>query len=128
MDLTQYLSEGYFDEKGNPRKELYLDWAEGIATILAREGMTKGALRRFYAQIKGIQPLMNDKQGFEKNKHRLYSIVPLANYGVNRNDSALPEEFKTFIEKNMMLAEKDEKHFKFFVEHFQSVIAYFKEK
>lgn len=125
MDVENYLSQGYFDENDQPRKELYLDWPRSIAEILSRQGMTKGSLRRFYAQVKGLHPLM--EKDFEGNKYRLYAIVPLVNYGVNKEDSPLPKEFKSFIEQNVKQAEKDLRHYKFFVEHFQCVVAYFKE-
>lgn len=125
MDIENYLSQGYFDENNQPRKELYLDWSRSIAENLSRQGMTKGALRRFYAQVKGLQPLM--EKNFEANKYRLYAIVPLVNYGVNKEDSPLPKEFKSFIEQNVKQAEKDLRHYQFFVDHFQCVVAYFKE-
>lgn len=124
MDMTNYLSQGYFDENNRPYKELYLDWAQSIADTLARKGMSKGALRRFYGQVKGLQPII--EKDFEGQKHRLYPIIPHAHYGVNKENSTIPAEFITFIERNVFLAEQDIRHFQMFIEHFQCVVAYFR--
>ena len=64
----------------------------------------------------------------ERIKEKLYSFYPSAAYAVSRKNTSVPPEFQKFIETNMKLAVKDPKHFKGFVEHFQSVVAYFKEK
>jgi CRISPR type III-A-associated protein Csm2 len=121
-----YLEGGYY-KNGKLRREIYIEWAKEQAKILAEAGMTRAALRRFYAQIKGLQPLMKDEKAFEENKHKLYPIIPLANYATNKEEGKVPVAFKNFIERNIELALENRDNFVAFVEHFQSIVAYFKE-
>lgn len=120
-----YLQDGYFDENGKPRKELYMDWAQAIAKELSQKGMTRASIRRFYGLIKGLEPFFKDERTYEEERHRLYPVVPLANYVVNKEDQKLPVQFKIFMERNTEEALKSYKHFLAFIGHFQSVIAYF---
>jgi CRISPR type III-A-associated protein Csm2 len=125
---ADYLKGGYFDENNKPRRELYIDWAKYIAEEFYRQGVTRASLRRFYAQVKGIEPSLKKENDFKNNKHRLYPLFPLANYAVNREENHLPVIFKDFFEKNLELALKDNRHFKAFVDHLQSIVAYFRGK
>lgn len=124
FNINQYLKEGYFDSEGYRRKEIYIDWAKEIANKLSNSNMTTASLRKFYNQIKGLQHLLTNEENFNANKYRLYNIIPLAQYKLN---SSVPQEFVDFLEVNLQQVEKDFKNFQVFVDHFQSVVAYFKE-
>ena len=127
FSIEKYLKNGSFDEHGRPKREIYLDWAETISEDLEKEGMTKASLRRFYSQVKVLQPLL--QENFDDNKHKLYRVLTLATYGVNRDqDVKLPDMFLYFIRQNIELATKDLKHYLAFLDHFESVVAYFKGK
>ncbi|NSL53039.1 type III-A CRISPR-associated protein Csm2 [Calidifontibacillus erzurumensis] len=125
---SDYLKNGYFDENMKPKKEIYIEWAQYIADEFAKQGVTRAALRRFYGQVKGLQPLLKNENLFMEHKHRLYPINPLANYQYNREENGLPYIFVQFFEKNLKEAEKSHLHFQAFIDHFQSIIAYFRGK
>lgn len=131
---TEYLKKGYFDETGKPRKELYITWAEEIADRLIRVGMTQSALRNFYNEIKVIQSLIRSddtkkkEEQFQNQKHRLYKLRAIANNFVNKPENKKKFIFYDFINKNLPFAEKDEKHFNTFVDHFMCILGYFKGK
>lgn len=122
-----YLQGGYFNEKGYLRKEIFTTEAERVAGLLSAKGMTSAALRRFYNKVRGIYERYNDTKNFEEAKTGLYSIYPNVADKVSRNNSNVPEEFRRFINTNLNLAERDPDHLKGFVQHFQSVVAYFKD-
>jgi len=122
-----YLKNGYFDENGYLREEIFTSEAMHVSDVLSSKGMTSAAIRRFYTKLRGISNRYGTGD-FERIKEKLYSFYPSAAYAVSRKNTSVPPEFQKFIETNIKLAVKDPKHFKGFVEHFQSVVAYFKEK
>ena len=125
----KYLQGGYFDEKGNKRKELYLDWAMEIAENLRIAKMTPNALRRYYNQIKNIASIVNGKeQLFEERKSELFRLQALVFNASKKNDSSTPELMNEFIDINIKQAEQSLKCLQAFVEHFECVVAYFKER
>ena len=123
---SAYLKNGYFKD-GYLRKEIFTDEAVKVAEKLAEKGMSKAALRRFYNKLRGIYARYKDTRNFEEIKPALYSFYPNATDATMRNNNNVPYEFRHFININVALAEKDPEHLKGFVEHFQSVLAYFKE-
>jgi CRISPR-associated protein Csm2 len=122
---SDYLKDGYFNE-GYLRKEIFTSEAERVAGVLSAKGMSSASLRRFYNKLRGIYSRYNDTKNFEEIKPCLYSLYPNVADAVSRN-SNVPEEFRQFINTNLNLAEKDPAHMKGFVEHYQSVLAYFKD-
>ncbi|WP_286887568.1 type III-A CRISPR-associated protein Csm2 [Aneurinibacillus sp. UBA3580] len=128
MDINTYLEEGYFDGNEKPRREIYIDWAKSVAKILDEQKMTAGALRKFFQQVRALENYFQDDSSFEANKHYLYPLRPKVNYDANREQTSVPREFVIFMEQNLNEAEKSRKHFKTFLEHFQSVVAYFPRK
>lgn len=123
---NEYLSEGYFDKEGLLRREIIVDDAQAVASVLKRANMTSAALRRFFAKLRAIQEKYKSTNNFEKVKEDLYSFYPLVAYSVSRK--VAPIVFQEFMEKNLAQAEKDEKHFRAFIKHFQSVVAFFKDE
>ncbi|RJX27659.1 MAG: type III-A CRISPR-associated protein Csm2 [Dethiobacter sp.] len=121
-----YLKNGYFNDKGYLREEIFTSEAMRVAEILSAKGMTRASLRRFYNKLRGIYSRFKDAKNFEEIKAGLYSFYPNVADAISRN-SNVPEEFRQFIYTNVGLAVKDSDHLKGFVEHFQSVLAYFKE-
>lgn len=121
-----YLKNGYFNENGRLREEIFTLDAENVAAVLSANEMTSAAIRRFFNKLRGIDARFKSSRDFESTKEDLYGFYPQAAYAVGRK--VAPEQFRKFIEKNIKLAVIDEKHYKGFVEHFQSVVAYFKEK
>lgn len=122
---ADYLKEGYFSGE-YLREELYTSEAVRVADVLSAKGMSRASLRRFYNKLRGIYARFKDAKNFEEIKPALYSFYPNVADAVSRNNN-VPEEFRQFINKNIRLAATDPKHLNAFVEHFQSVLAYFKE-
>lgn len=121
-----YLKDGYFNDKGYLSEGIYTSDAVRVAEVLSAKGMTRASLRRFYNKLRGIHSRFKDTKNFDEIKPGLYSFYPNVADAISRNNN-VPEEFRQFIDKNIKLAVKDKEHFFGFVEHFQSVLAYFKE-
>ncbi len=126
LSLPQnYLKAGYFDEKGCLRESIYKDEAKVVAEILASHGMTPTSFRAFYNKAKAIEYHYNTSKDFDSIKHKLFAFERDVVYQVSRE--CVPDEFRKFIVKNAELAQKGPKEFKGFIEHFLSVLAYFKD-
>ena len=97
-----------------------------MADVLADRGMKNAALRRFYAKLRGIDNRFLANGDFNEVQQKLYSFHPDVAYAVGRK--VVPPEFQNFIDTNIKLAVKGANHFKGFIDHFQSVVAYFKEQ
>jgi CRISPR type III-A-associated protein Csm2 len=125
MEIKTYLNTGYFDESGNYRREIYIDWAKAIASKLKQDKMTSASIRRFYGRVRALSTMFRDEETFQRNKHELQKLIPLVYYSLQRDQANVPESFKDFLEVNVRLAEQSLKDFKAFVDHFQSVVAFF---
>ncbi|AEF93463.1 CRISPR-associated protein TM1810 domain protein [Desulfotomaculum nigrificans CO-1-SRB] len=122
---ADYLKDGYYNDQGYLRKEIFTTEAEMVAGVLAASGMTSASLRRFYNKLRGIYARYQDNKNFDEIKPYLYKFYPNATDAVRRK--IVPEEFRRFININVALAEQSPENLKGFVEHFQSVVAYFKD-
>lgn len=120
-----YLRGGYLDNRKNPRPELITSEADQVAEDLWRADLTYGQARKFYEKARFIQLQLDSKKNFEDQVWRIASLERDAADAVGRRSA--PPVFKAFIEKNIVLAKRDEDHFrKGFMQHFQSVLAYFR--
>jgi len=126
-----YLRGGYFDEDENYRQGVFVDDAYLAAHVISggkkrRNGIKPASLRRFFHMVRALEAnyLSRERRDFGQVKSMLYELVPLASYTVSRG--LAPGPFLDFIEKNVELASKDEKHFRAFIRHFQAILAYYK--
>lgn len=123
---NDYLKVGYFDEKGYLRAGIFKEDAKEVANVLAALKMTPTSLRAFYNKLKAIESKYNTScNNFDFIKPNLYAFERDVAYQVSRG--VVSEEFRKFINKNAELAIKGPKEFKGFLEHFLSVLAYFKD-
>lgn len=121
-----YLSRGYFDEKGNPYYEVIIDWPQQLAGCLAEKDMSSSQLRNFFAELRRIESQLDTGKSFAEVKHRLYKLDGFAQNAVSRRIA--PPLFRDFVRKNIEWA-KDEKSFREgFLPHFESLVAYFPKK
>jgi len=119
-----YLKEGYFDKNGNVLKEVIIDWPREIARTLDENGMAVAQLRNFFAEARRIEKQLDAGAAFSTLKERLWKLVSLAQFAVIKGFA--PLIFKQFIEKNLIWADKDDRGFsRGFINHFESVVAYF---
>ena len=122
-----YLRDGYFDEKDGKR---YLhpavidSTAIDVAKALGNARMKSAQLRRFFAKARGIEATLDRDNNFQAIVADIYGFKRDVAYQVGRR--IVPEEFQQFINRNVELAVADEESFrKGFLQHFESVIAYF---
>lgn len=123
---AHYLTNSYFDEKGYLRAGIFKEEAKEVAGVLAALDMTPTSLRAFYNKLKAIESQYRiSNNNFDLIKPKLYAFERDVAYQVSRG--VVPEEFRTFINKNADLAIKGPDEFKGFLEHFLSVLSYFKD-
>ncbi len=126
---ADYLKHGYFDASGDIFPELVT--GDQVLEVVRKIGQGQGEsqlkasqLRRFYGKAKNIEQKLDAGQAFDSVRAELLTLQALAANTVARGIAS--ECFKDFIDRNVALASKDEKHFrKGFLLHFQSVVAYF---
>lgn len=123
-----YLKEGYFDPQGVRHRELYFDWAVSISESLKTAKMTSTALRKYFNQAKQISRLVEaDSQRFEQKKHELLLLKAKVFNAAKKKRSNTPMLMHEFIEKNVREAEKSLINLTVFIDHFECIVAYFKE-
>jgi len=127
---SDYLLGGYFDEKGNLRREVIVEWPEKVASELSEKGMTETALRRFFMQVKALELKRRSGESFDRLRPKILKLIPQVVYAVSRStqSSGVPGSFKEFVDRNVELAGENKENFKAFAEHFECVVAFFKER
>ena len=126
-----YLTDGYFEEKNGKnyiKEEVFIKWAQEVSGDLKLQtpAMTSAAIRRYFSKLRAIEYKYKMNHDFDLAREGIYAFVRDVSYTENR--SVTPVLFSRFIEKNVTEAKKSPEHFRAFVEHFQSVVAYFKDK
>ncbi len=123
---ADYLEGGYFETVEGKRrvKPVVVDkWAETVARVLGRGDMKAHQLRRFFNKARAIESKL-DSEPFAAVVTDIHTFKRDAAYAVSRK--VAPKEFKEFIDRNVELAVQDLDSFrKGFIEHFQSIMAYF---
>jgi CRISPR-associated protein Csm2 len=124
-----YLNGGYFETKNDRnyiKEDVYIKWAKDISISLKQQGMSANAIRNFFNKLRAVEYNYKLNKDFDRTRQDIYAFCRDVKYTENRG--VTPVLFTSFIEANITEAKKDGAHFKAFVEHFQSVIAYYKEK
>jgi CRISPR-associated protein Csm2 len=120
-----YLSKGYFDEKGHLYVELVTSTAEQVAKAMGNDNpaLTNSQLRRFFGHARAADNRLNMDEDFNSVNIDIQKLRPFV--AEARGKGKVPKSFYDFIDKNLELV-KDLKSFKKgFMEHFQAVVAYF---
>jgi CRISPR-associated protein Csm2 len=136
VNQDNYLTapNGYLDEKGAFRKEIYVEEAlfvqkklkESFRDANGKSGKTEThQLRKFYNQVKSFEINIQEGQ-YEQKRNELYALLPKANYAYQRG--LVHPFFVDFLRKNIDWAVQDERQFKGFVQHFESIVGYYKEE
>lgn len=120
-----YLSDGYFDDKGYLREGIFKDDAKEVARVLYSQRMSPTSLRAFYNKLRAIESEYKMSNNFDAIKPKIHAFERDVAYQISRGVAS--EEFRKFIVTNISLAVKGPKEFKGFVEHFLSVLSYFKD-
>lgn len=124
IESADYLRAGYLDARGNTRPDLLTVEATRVANELSNGRLNSAQLRHFFNKLKGIELRLNSGMNFEDARPLIVSLMPAAAYAVNRG--VAPREFRSFIDKNVQLAQQSEKAFRNgLLQHFQSIVCYF---
>ncbi len=123
---SDYLRDGYFEgsgSEGNLRIEVLDSLAMDVAKVLGNQDMKSHQLRRFFNKARGIESKLA-REGFGAVRADIYAFKRDVAYQVGRE--VVPEEFKSFIDRNVELAVQGERCFqRGFLQHFESVLAYY---
>ncbi len=143
-DLPEnYLAHGYFDEKKNLLKEIFIDWPEALTQSLrqAKPPATKNSLRAFYSMLRMAKNQFDSQRRIQASQDKAWGdtktqllklrtaaqyqstrrvVSPLCQKFLNKNIDIVLDEGKTF---DLFAV-----NFDAFVEHFQAVIAYLPER
>lgn len=126
---TDYLKNGYHDEKGNLLREVIVEHAKSISEQLSSKDMTpvmtSVQLRRFYGLLHRIKNKYLYSKDFDLVRPQIDKLSPQVEYAYKRE--VVPKLFVDFINKNVEKARQDEKNLLGFFQHYQSVVAYFKD-
>ena len=142
-DLPEaYLADGYLDDKGHLRREIFIEWPEGVTDALtdfsAKPKASKNSMRAFYSMLRMAKTQFDAQRGdpakaWGEAKTQLYKLRVAAEYQSTRKViSPLCQKFlfrniDTVLDRGKT-SEEFAKNFNAFVEHFQAVIAYLPEK
>ena len=133
-DFEAYLKRlnegGYFDAEKNLREELIVKDADLVARVLASGGITASQLRRFFNMSRGIEQQLENTGNFKALVPRIAKLQPFAAalIGKEQNERKRKEleVLLDFIDVNAQKGRESEKAFRDgFLEHFESVVAYF---
>jgi CRISPR/Cas system CSM-associated protein Csm2 small subunit len=122
--LDVLLLDGYFDNEGNLRREIYMDVPRQLANLFSGDNKPMGTkqLRDFHLKFLRARNRAFQR-GIGEVRPDLYRIVTELNYQVKRG--VVPKSFLTFVEHHTKLAEKDEQSLNAFFEHINSVVCYY---
>lgn len=125
---ADYLKGGYYDANNELRHETIIKWPKEMvdAFVSSYPLLSSTALRRFYNKLKGLETKLQFNNQFTALLPELYAFERDAAYAAARK--IVPGLFIGFVVKNIDLAIRDEKGFKGFLIHFQSIIAFSKDK
>ncbi|HKQ06256.1 MAG TPA: type III-A CRISPR-associated protein Csm2 [Blastocatellia bacterium] len=128
--LEQLDQTGYFDADGNLREELVVKDADLVACVLSNAGVTSGQLRRFFTMSRNLEQQLDNTRNFKALVPGIAKLQPFAASVIGREQSQNKrkdlEVLLDFIDVNAQRARESEQAFRNgFLEHFESVIAYF---
>lgn len=116
------LLKSYFDENGNPLKEIFIELPDKIAKLFNRENLKIKQLRDFYSIISGARTKALLK-GIEQARPILWQCISKLEYQLKRE--VIPQSFVDFMKHHIELAQKDGKNLDAFYQHLDSIVCYF---
>ncbi|MBE7558152.1 type III-A CRISPR-associated protein Csm2 [bacterium] len=117
----------YYDGE-HLKQEVFIETARRVAEEINRSGMNPTALRKFFNMVKAIETSYAMEHDFGRVKEGLFKLLPAVEY--RRERGIVAKCFSDFIAHHVHAdrALRDERSFRGFVQHFQSVVAYVKQK
>lgn len=122
--LSGLLLKGYYDQKGQPLKEIYIDIPQKLANVFfnSRPPLASKQLRDIHREISRAKTKALLK-GIDTARSLLYECQRDLEYQLKRN--VIPESFVQFMKHHLALAEKDEKFLEGFFKHLDSIVCYY---
>ena len=128
---NDYLANGYFDEQSHIRRDIVIETAKEVAERIARDRrlirkkIASSAIRSFFSHVRALEAKLDGGKAFSEIRPGIWRLRSMAEYQKQRREPPVNQTFVDFISRNVDLADKDEKHFRAFVKHFESVLAFF---
>lgn len=119
---SNLLLNSYFDSNGNIVREVFIDVPKQISLIFNKDNLKIKQLRDFYQIISKARKVAMMK-GIDDARQILWQCKTQLEYQKKRG--VIPQSFFHFMEHNLNLAEKDEKHLDAFYHHLDSIVCYF---
>lgn len=123
-NLTGLLLIGYYDQKGHPLREVYIDVPQKLANVFSnsKPSLAIKQLRDVHRKISKAKTKAL-LRGIDTARSLLYECQRDLEYQLKRN--VIPESFIQFMKHHLGLAEKDEKSLEGFFQHLDSIVCYF---
>jgi len=102
--------------------ELMKEWGHYLATGSEKEKVKTTQLRKFFGAVKKIQA------DFENKKNEIVLLSPKLAYAVGRNKNNKVKDLYSLLNPLINNINEDKKKFKNFVNVFEAIVAYHKEK
>jgi len=122
-----YLADGYFVKKGDKnilRDEVVDQWAQEVAKVIGNTDIKAHQLRLFFGKMRALEAKLRGGATFEEIRPAILEFKRDVAYQVGRG--VVKEDFKRFIDRNVDIAVQSKENFEEgFIQHFQSVLAYF---
>lgn len=118
----------FYTEDGYPKRELYIDSAEKMTSILEKNGMTMSQLRSLFHMLKSASNLLKSspEARFGDARKTFHEFVRQVDHQNKRGH--VPAVFVKFVRDHLEVATKNAKEFDGFVEYLTSILARIKQK
>jgi len=120
--LRDFLLDSYYDEKGNPVKELFIDYAQELARLFDRDKLSRKQLRNFFGIVTRAKNIALLK-GLGEARPVLYECQATVESQLNRD--AIPRSFAEFMKHHLELASRSERDLEGFQKHLNCILCYF---
>jgi len=119
------LLDGYYDQDGEPLKEVFVGLPERLANVFAKDKLGTKQLRDFHRKISKARNKALLK-GINTARPLLYQCYRDIDYQLKRQ--VIPKSFAQFIKHHLSLAEREEDSLEGFYQHLDSIVCYFPSK
>ncbi len=118
----------FYGENGNLKREIFIESAEKMTSILEDASMTMSQTRNLFHMLKSASIVLkaDPKADFGATRQTFYEFVRQVDYQHKRGH--IPDVFVEFVRDHVDVATKDAKEFEGFVEYLESILARFKQK
>ncbi|RKX19780.1 MAG: hypothetical protein DRP26_02850 [Candidatus Zixiibacteriota bacterium] len=122
------FKDGFYNEDGYIKREVFIESAEQMSDILQRKRMTQASIRHLFNMIKSIEMRLKADRDLPLGfiRENFYKFVTHTEYQVKRG--IIPEVFREFVDSHKDIAVRSIDEFKGFVQYLTSIVARMKQK